>query len=139
MRRDRRRYGPASGSTRPTGPGAGAGGVSAVEEVSVWEQRSLEALQASLGETSLCALARDGRSHPAAKFHEGSARALAALRRALRHSADRPRGAVAREERDRWQDEVGPLASRSADWSAYHAGGIDALDRALEAWGEPRD
>jgi hypothetical protein len=92
------------------------------------EQSALADLAAATGDTSLCALARSGRSHPAAKFHEGAARALADVRRGLRRADGGGVGAVSAQVRKRWLADQEAMASRGRDWAAYYAGGLDALD-----------
>lgn len=100
------------------------------------EQEALAALAAATGDTSLCTLARSGQSHPAAKFHEGAARALAdvrrAVRRATRDETDPRAGGVRLLVREKWLADQAAMATRGRDWEAYHAGGLDALDRLAE-------
>ena len=92
------------------------------------EQAALADLAGATGDTSLCTLARSGRSHPAAKFHEGAARALADVRRGLRRAPDDPTG-VRDRVTDEWTADQAAMAPRGRDWEAYYAGGVDALDR----------
>ena len=98
------------------------------------EQAALADLAGATGDTSLCTLARSGRSHPAAKFHEGAARALADVRRGLRRAPDDPTG-VRRQVAEKWVADQEALAPRGRDWEAYHAGGLDALERLADELG----
>ncbi len=75
--------------------------------------------------SSMCAIARSGRSFPAAKYHEGRLAAGTALRRALREGAD-PHVALAAA-RERWTRTSPPLLRSTPDGQAYGAGGDDAL------------
>ena len=94
------------------------------------EQAALAQLAGATGDTSLCTLARSGRSHPAAKFHEGAARAMADVRRGLRRLTDGDPTSVRRQVTDRWLADQEAFATRGGrDWEAYYAGGIDALER----------
>lgn len=103
-----------------------------LELVRAHEQSALAALAGATGDTSLCALARTGTPHPAAKFHEGAASALADVRRTVtRQPATSPANAIAAA-RARWEDDA-TLAGRGRDWAAYHAGGVEALDHIAEA------
>lgn len=99
------------------------------------EQAALQALAAATGDVGLCTLARSGQSHPAAKFHEGSARALAGVRRALRRDPDADVATVLARTHEKWRADQEAFSGRSRDWDAYHAGGIDALERLEEQLG----
>jgi hypothetical protein len=77
------------------------------------------------GGTGLCAIARSGRSFPAAKYHEGRLAAATAVRRALRDHDD-PAAAIAAA-RARWARASPPLLRSTTDGEAYGAGGDDAL------------
>lgn len=93
------------------------------------EEAALAELATATGDASLCALARSGRSHPAAKLHEGASRALADVRRGLRRTPEADPATVLAQVTDRWLADQVAMASRGRDWRAYHAGGIDALER----------
>ena len=93
------------------------------------EEVALADLAAATGDTSLCALARSGRSHPAAKLHEGAARALADVRRGLRRAPETEPATVLAEVTEKWLADQAAMAPRGREWEAYHAGGLDALDR----------
>ncbi len=80
--------------------------------------------------SSMCAIARSGRSFPAAKYHEGRLAAGTALRRALRDGA-RPADALDAA-RERWIRTSPPLLRSTADGRAYGAGGDDALAELAE-------
>lgn len=111
--------------------GVGPGG--SIELIRAREQAALAALADATGRESLCALSRAGTPHPAAKFHEGAASALADVRRALaREPGTGPADAVAAA-RNSWDARNAGLAARQRDWAAYYAGGVDALDRLDEA------
>jgi hypothetical protein len=101
-------------------------------EVRSREEAATTALAQAAGNTSLCALSRSGASHPAVKFHEGAAAALAQVRRLLTRQADTPAAAAIDAVRDDWNDQNAALAQRSRDWAAYHAGGLEALDALTE-------
>lgn len=98
-----------------------------LELVRARERAALVALSDATGDTSLCALARSGTPHPAAKFHEGAVSALADVRRTVtRQPATSPADAIT-VARARWEDNA-TLAERGRDWAAYYAGGVEALD-----------
>ena len=81
-----------------------------------------------LGDTNSCALAKDGRSHPAAKFQEGRVAALGELAR--RTDDDTDAGNVAAEALAvtiRWVQQTLPGARQDRDWAAYRTGGIEAM------------
>lgn len=101
-------------------------------EVRSREEAATAALAQAAGNTSLCALSRSGASHPAVKFHEGAAAALAQVRRLLTRQADTSPAAAITAIRADWDDQNGALAQRSRDWAAYHAGGLEALDGLAE-------
>jgi hypothetical protein len=83
--------------------------------------------------TSMCAIARSGRSFPAAKYHEGRLAAGTAVRRALRDHPDAD-AALARA-REQWTRTSPRLLRSSADGRAYGAGGDDALTELAESAG----
>lgn len=106
-------------------------------EVRSREEAATAALTQAAGNASLCALSRSGASHPAAKFHEGAAAALAQVRRLLTRQAGTPPAAAITSVRDDWNDQNAVLAQRSRDWAAYHAGGLEALDGLAELAPDP--
>jgi len=81
-----------------------------------------------LGDVSACTLAKDGRSHPAAKFYEG---AVAALGEFVRQIADETDPAQAVDTAGTlsagWADKRLPGGPEARDWEAYRAGGIQAM------------
>ena len=81
-----------------------------------------------LGDTTACAIAKDGRSYPAGKFHEGRIAALGELLRRIDadSSAERIADAAA-ELRADWERRPMPGAGESRDWESYRAGGVQAL------------
>jgi len=82
-----------------------------------------------LGDTTSCEGAKDGRSHPAAKFHEGKVAALGELsRRITDDSVAAQIDAEATIVRARWAAQVTPGLRQDRDWEAYRAGGIQALN-----------
>lgn len=83
--------------------------------------RAAEAHATLLGERSACALAKSGRSHPAAKFWEGQTAALGEL---LRTHADDLTTAAVRLHAT-WVTRPVPGDPRDAE--AYRAGGLEAL------------
>lgn len=90
----------------------------------------------SLGDSTSCALAKDGRSHPAGKFQEGKVAALGELSRQITDATDA--GiicAAAAAVRIRWADQVMPGAGSDRDWEAYRAGGIQAMTALLTRHG----
>lgn len=81
-----------------------------------------------LGDTTACAIAKDGRSYPAGKFHEGRIAALGELlRRIDAESAAGEITAAAAELRADWERRPMPGAGESRDWQSYRAGGVQAL------------
>ncbi|WP_401000665.1 hypothetical protein [Agromyces sp. GXQ0307] len=81
----------------------------------------------TMGDATSCALAKDGRSHPAGKFHEGRTAALGELLRALPADASGPGiAALAASLADVWGARPVP-GGGSRDWESYRAGGVDAL------------
>ncbi|HEY5516221.1 MAG TPA: hypothetical protein VIK12_08440, partial [Pengzhenrongella sp.] len=100
----------------------------------VRESTALDCLGAAAGGRSLCALSRAGTSMPAAKYHEGSAAALAEARRVVQRAGDGPDGATAvgvflRDIRARWLTQVGTAGRTGPDWTGYLTGGLDALEQ----------
>jgi hypothetical protein len=93
---------------------------------------AVEAMSALAGAGSACAIARDGGSFPAYKFHEGRMAALTALARGLRRG-ERGAAELVAEQAARWAEEVSRRSGQSRDWQAYAAGGLDAT-RQVESW-----
>lgn len=87
---------------------------------------AVEAMTVIAGTSSACAIARDGGSFPAYKFHEGRAAALGSLARGLRRGEQGASDLVAELGRQ-WRGEVERRADQSRDWQAYAAGGLDAV------------
>lgn len=101
------------------------------ESLRAREREAQERLVAATGGQSLCALA-PGRATrvPAVKYHEGSAAALADVRRAFRGPFQGPASdrAVLLDVRARWKEQsLGPGRTGSS-WIGYLAGGLNALD-----------
>lgn len=90
------------------------------------------------GDVSACALAKDGRSFPAYKFHEGRAAALGELARRLRRDGADTASAIDRTV-NVWQERQRLAESRGRDWQAYTAGGVDALEALREDIGRAGD
>lgn len=85
-----------------------------------------QAWSALLGDSTACTLAKSGRSHPAAKYHEGRAVALGELLRTIRAlPAAESQLAAFSTVRERWVRMT--ATAEGADWRAYAAGGADAL------------
>jgi len=82
----------------------------------------------ALGDSTSCAETKEGRAHPAGKFHEGRVAALSELSRDIADDCDAGRIiAGAAVVRMRWAGRVRPGARRDRDWDAYRAGGIQAM------------
>lgn len=95
------------------------------------KRRRAEAVQAwsaSLGDVTACAIAKDGGSYPAGKFHEGRVAALGELMRRL-DDASTPGQVVesAAALAEEWEGRVQPGAGASREWESYRAGGVQAL------------
>ncbi|WP_430646735.1 hypothetical protein [Agromyces sp. GXS1127] len=81
----------------------------------------------TMGDTTSCALAKDGRSHPAGKFHEGRVAALGELLRACPADATgQAVTALAASLADEWVSRVMP-GGGSREWESYRAGGVEVL------------
>lgn len=93
---------------------------------------AVESMTMLVGVSSACAIARDGGSFPAYKFHEGRAAALSTMARELRRPEPDPDG-LAERLGEQWQAEVERRTDQGRDWQAYAAGGLDAV-RELESW-----
>lgn len=80
-----------------------------------------------MGDATSCALAKDGRSYPAGKYHEGRVAALGEVMRRLTADSDAAEAvAAARGLADAWEARVQPGAA-SREWESYRAGGVHAL------------
>ncbi|SDB83400.1 hypothetical protein GA0111570_104134 [Raineyella antarctica] len=98
------------------------------------ERAAAAAAMTSLGgNTSTCAMGRDGRPFPAYKYHEGRAAALGRLGRRLRSAGSADLRTIVAGLVGEWQAEVDRRAGAGRDWEAYAAGGLDAA-RAAESW-----
>ncbi|WP_448811869.1 hypothetical protein [Agromyces bauzanensis] len=95
------------------------------------KRRRLEAAEewsVLLGDTTACAIAKDGRSYPAGKFHEGRVAALGELLRRIDASSTEPQIAdAATGLRADWESRPMPGAGESREWESYRAGGVQAL------------
>ncbi|MGR2752282.1 hypothetical protein [Agromyces arachidis] len=82
-----------------------------------------------MGDATSCALAKDGRSYPAGKYHEGRVAALGELMRRVGAETDAATAAgLARELSADWTSRVLPGAGSNRDWESYRAGAVHALD-----------
>lgn len=87
-----------------------------------------EELSLLLGSTTACAIAKDGRSYPAAKFHEGRIAALGELlRRVDAASTEAQITDAAAQLRADWEGRPMPGAGESREWQSYRAGGMQSL------------
>ncbi len=112
---------------------ASVAGVDHVQDLVETMRREAAAAMSELsGDVSACALARDGRSFPAFKFHEGRAAALGELRRRLRREDVEPAMEIDLA-LGRWHHERELAEARGGDWRAYAAGGVDALETLRES------
>ncbi|WP_448071134.1 hypothetical protein [Georgenia yuyongxinii] len=123
---------------RPSTPG---GGRDLAAVLGSAERDAAARLQAAAGNASLCTLSRDGAPHPAAKHAEGALAALGEARRALSPATggtdDCP---IAEVEGVRQRCEGRAQAAPSSPaWTAYLAGGIDALTQVTDAHAGLRD
>lgn len=93
-------------------------------------RRRTDAAQAwsdALGGATSCTLAKDGRSHPTAKYQEGRAAAFGDVLRRLEHAAPAEDvTAAAAALAGEWASRT-PLGGGNRDWESYRAGGVDAL------------
>lgn len=92
--------------------------------------RAERALAATLGDSTVCRIHRDGRVTGGAKYAEGRLVALADLQRRLRGSAPAEFDSLARSELRQWNEELArhrSLPTPSLPWLAYRQGGCDAL------------
>ena len=102
------------------------------------EGLALAGLGAVVGGQSLCELSRDATPLPTAKYHEGTAAALAEARRALCSVAERPRSAdrdrsVLHSIRAHWLAQSSSPGRTGPHWDSYLAGGLDALDQLVDS------
>ncbi len=105
-------------------------GDAAIDRSTVKRRRleAAEELSMLLGDTTACAIAKDGRSYPAGKFHEGRIAALGdLLRRTDTASTAEGIADAATELRSEWEHRVVPGGGQSRDWESYRAGGVQAL------------
>ncbi|MGW9629866.1 hypothetical protein ACWGST_04125 [Agromyces sp. NPDC055520] len=87
-----------------------------------------EEMSMLLGDTTACAIAKDGRSYPAAKFHEGRIAGLGELlRRVDAESTEEQITDAAARLRTDWERRPMPGAGESREWQSYRAGGVQAL------------
>lgn len=97
------------------------------DDVRVLRASAAAAWAETMGDATSCALAKDGRSHPAGKFHEGRTTALGELLRACpADAAGSAIAALAASLADEWLARPMP-GGGSHDWDSYRAGGVDAL------------
>ena len=120
----------ATPTTRPAPATVARAGLLAT--VRVREGTALDQLGAVVGGRSLCSLSRTGTSMPTAKYHEGTAAALAEVRRAAQRAGDGPDDAIAtglllRDIHARWLSQVGTAGRTGPAWTDYLTGGLDAL------------
>lgn len=105
------------------------------------EEAALASLGQATGDATLCSIARSGGSHPAGKYHEGQARAMADVRRAVRTAQRRGDAgdvlASCRVVEASWRAQADARAGRGPDWAAYYAGGLDALAELAEELSAP--
>lgn len=103
-----------------------------IESFRACERAALADLAAIAGGRSLCSISRQGTPVPAAKYHEGTAAALAEARRAIEALSDGPDGgqsarAALLEVRARWLAQSRTRGRTGPDWTGYLAGGLDGL------------
>lgn len=92
-----------------------------------------------LGDVSACTLAKDGRSHPAAKFFEGRVAALGELARDVSDETESAQALdAAAALAARWADKLLPGGPQASDWEAYRAGGIQAMTDVAAELAPPR-
>ncbi|WP_353827010.1 hypothetical protein [Agromyces sp. SYSU T0242] len=101
--------------------------VPAREAVRAARAEAAQDWSAAIGPATSCALAKDGRSHPAAKFHEGRTAALGELLRACPDDASSDDvAALAAANALDWTTRALPGAGRG-DWESYRAGALEVL------------
>ncbi|MGB2738034.1 MAG: hypothetical protein WBC27_08365 [Candidatus Nanopelagicales bacterium] len=91
-------------------------------------------LQHAAGDTSMCDLSRTGSPVPALKYREGAWAALAEVRRKVGPDLDTT-VTTATSTLQQWSAELDRARFRGsgANWLAYRTGGVDALNRLMEA------
>lgn len=92
-------------------------------------------LQHAAGDTSMCDLSRAGSPVPALKYREGAWVALAEVRRKVGPDLDTTVTTAAALAQQQWSAELNRARFRGsgANWLAYRTGGVDALNRLMEA------
>ena len=108
-----------------------------IESFRAREHAALADLAAIEGGRSVCSISRQGAPVPAAKYHEGTAAALAEARRAIEALSDGPDGgqsarAALLEVRARWLAQSRTRGRTGPDWTGYLAGGLDALEQMID-------
>ena len=108
-----------------------------IESFRACERAALADLAATAGGRSLCSISRQGTPVPAAKYHEGTAAALAEARRAIEALSDGPDGgqsarAALLEVRARWLAQSHTRGRTGPDWTGYLAGGLDGLEQMID-------
>ncbi|MBM7502804.1 hypothetical protein ACFPER_04940 [Agromyces aurantiacus] len=102
------------------------------DEVRRRRTSSAQAWADALGDATSCTIAKDGRSHPTAKFQEGRAAALGdLLRRTDRDATADAILAAAAALAEEWERRR-PPGGGDRNWESYRAGALQAL-RDLEA------
>jgi hypothetical protein len=101
------------------------------ERAAALRREAVEHLTLLAGTASMCALARSGRSFPAAKYHEGRQAAATQVLRDLRDGTAAAVALAAR--RETWARTLTDAEGRGGDWVAYATGGLDALAELAES------
>lgn len=94
-----------------------------------------QALARIAGGRSMCEIGRSGQSFPAAKFHEGVVSALAEVRRRVEQDEAADVGSAARAAAEDWRTRAEGISVTGPDWSAYLAGGTQALNELVAELG----
>lgn len=98
------------------------------DEVRARRAEAVQAWSSTMGDATSCALAKDGRSYPTGKYHEGRVAALGELMRRLTPDSDAAEAvAVARRLAVDWEVRVQPGGGANREWESYRAGGVHAL------------
>ena len=106
--------------------------MNARDEVRRLRAAAAEAWAATMGDATSCALAKDGRSYPASKYHEGRVAALGEWMRRLTPEADAAAARqVARGLAADWAARMPLGDGANRDWESYRAGGLAALGESL--------
>jgi hypothetical protein len=113
-----------------------------IESFRACERAALADLAAIAGGRSLCSISRQGAPVPAAKYHEGTAAALAEARRAIEALSDGPDGgqparAALLDVRAHWLAQSRTRGRTGPDWTGYLAGGLDDLEQMIDNDGGP--